>query len=351
MTSTDRALTTYRWWCRPPFARSYSLKFLTVAFFGVHLPLIAFVAYVTVERGWREAWVDVLIVLTATLAGTGLTLWVQHRLLSPIRVTAGALRDYHDRREIAPLPVDLEDEAGELMRRTRECLGSLDGSLRLKDNLAAGIAHDFRNPLTGISLGAQILLADPTLSADHRTVVEQIQRTADAQLRLVQGLLEAVLDDTRNARFDLKAVALADVWHDVQATVDVVARQRGIALEFVPTTAVVAADRARLTQIVNNLASNALQATPAGGHVTISAESSGGDWVLHVRDTGRGLDAAHLLELLHQGTSQRAAAQRKTLGLGLRMVEAMLRLHASRLAVASQPGAGADFHFRLAAAA
>lgn len=336
----------YTWFCSWVFPRSYSMKFLAVAFLGIHLPLIAYAIYLAFKHGWRDSLPDLLVVLAATLVGTGVTLWIQYVLLAPVRLTAGALQAYRGERSIWPLPEDAPDEAGELMRNTRDCLQNLDRLLRLKDQLAAGIAHDFRSPMAAISLAAELSLSDRNMEASSRRMIERVQRTAEAQQRHLSGLLAAVLDDTRNARFDLRPVPVAELWQNVRETLQTLAEHRGLELVFEPSEAVIAADAARITQVLNNLTSNALRVTPPGGSVRLSAEpAAGGQIVFHVRDTGPGLAGDVLQKQLAEEADGPLA-----LGLGLRLARSLVHLHASRLLVDSQPGQGADFHFALKAA-
>lgn len=334
-------LKAYEWFCRWIFPASYSLKFLAVAFLGIHVPLIVFAIYLANKHGFKDSLVDLLVVLTATLAGTVMTLWLQYRLLAPIRLTAAALRAYRTTRSVWKLPENSPDEAGELMRSTRDCLQNLDQLMRLKDNLAAGIAHDFRSPLMAICLGTELALADEQMSPETRKVVARMRATAEAQQRQLTGLLNAVLDDTRNARFDLAPVEVAKIWEDVRSTLETVAQHRGISLEFAHTNAVVAADAARITQVLNNLTSNAIQATPTGGSVRLSVEANGEAWRLHVRDTGPGLEAEVLSRQLREEQSTPIK-----LGLGLRLAHSLVRLHSSRLQIESSAG-GTDFSFDL----
>lgn len=343
----ESQLRSYLWFSRWMFPRSYSIKFLATAFLGIHVPLIAYVVYLTTKHGFRESVPDLLVVLAATLVGTALTLWMQYELLAPVRVTSDAVEAYHAQREIWELPSDAPDQAGRLMHHTHECLQNLDQLMRLKDNLAAGIAHDFRNPLTGISLTSEVLLRDTTLTAEQRKHIESIKRTVTSQQQLVSGLLEAVLDDTRNARFELRQVRVADLWKDVEATLGTIAAHRKVKLSFTPTEAVIAGDGARITQVLNNLTSNALRATPSGGRVVLSAERATRGWKLSVRDTGAGMDHVQVTTLLNADTIVTTKAK---LGLGIRLANALLRLHASRLAIDSAPGEGSNFSFVLEAA-
>ncbi len=110
------------------------------------------------------------------------------------------------------------------------------------------------------------------------------------------------------------------------------------------------ADPARLEQVINNLVDNALKYTPPGGRVTVTTQRDGGDAVLRVQDTGKGI-ATELLprvfEMFVQET-QTLDRSRGGLGLGLSLVKRLVELHGGSVAVWSAgPGHGSEFTMRL----
>ncbi|WP_221029809.1 sensor histidine kinase [Actomonas aquatica] len=337
----------YRTLSRGFFPRSYSLKFLGIAFLGIHLPLIAFVVYLAASHGWEDALPAIIVVLLATLVGTALTMWSQHRLLAPIRRAHSDLVTYRETRQLPTSPGEFPDEAGQLMRETRESIESLDRLLKLKDQLAAGIAHDFRSPLTSIVAASDYLLEDNPPGTDTGDIVTVMRRSALAQAEHVNRLLAAALADTRGVSFSSESVPLEAVWSEVTATQHLPASQKGIKLTFTPTSAAVLGSAARIVQIINNLVSNAIKACPAGSEVTLTATREDDRVVIRVSDNGPGVEPGKLSDALRRPADQPPAAGELKLGLGLRMVSSLLHLHGSRLDMERPASGGMRFSFKL----
>lgn len=109
---------------------SLGLRIMTVAFVGVHIPLLALTGWLLIlsREHWGTLMVPLLIVLLATLGGTGLTLWMIHRLLRPLREAAAELELYCERP--LPLPPGGHDEIDHLLRRLRHSLTSMRAGLK-----------------------------------------------------------------------------------------------------------------------------------------------------------------------------------------------------------------------------
>lgn len=109
---------------------SLGLRIMSVAFVGVHIPLLVFTGWLlSASHGALDALLmPLLVVLLATLAGTGLTLWMIHRLLAPLREAADELERYCERP--LPLPPGGHDEIDQLLRRLRHGLRSMRAGMR-----------------------------------------------------------------------------------------------------------------------------------------------------------------------------------------------------------------------------
>ena len=122
-----------------------------------------------------------------------------------------------------------------------------------------------------------------------------------------------------------------------------------LADDFQP--AVVDGDRKRLEQIVVNLLSNALRYTDAGGRVRIGVRRAAGDAILEVADTGIGIpaeDLSHVFTRFWRGEKSRSRAKGGA-GIGLSIVQELVRAHGGRITVESQPGAGSVFRVAIPA--
>lgn len=220
------------------------------------------------------------------------------------------------------------------------------------------IAHDFKNILTVISVNGNIIKTrtkgDETLSACTELIIGSSKRAAN----LIQGLLAF----SRNQMVCLKPVNLNKVVEDVESLI-----QSLLGEDILFKTALsaeklsVMADSGQIEQVLINLATNARDAMPNGGAMTISTElmewSSGNASngrikpaeyaLITVTDTGVGMDEKTQERIFEPFFTTKAA--RKGTGLGLSIVYGIVEQHNGYINVASEPGAGTTFQIFLPA--
>ena len=238
-------------------------------------------------------------------------------------------------------------------RKRVDALEKAEGQM---SEFLAILAHELRNPLAPISNALHLLALRPAADETEKWVREVLQRQTGQIARLVDDLLDA-------SRITRSVVSLnrqlLDVRSVVRAAVDasmqwMQAHGHTLSVDLAedqPLT--VAADEARLLQVLQNLLQNAAKYTLDGGQVAVSAHREGGEVVIAVRDNGVGMDAELLqsaFDLFKQG---RQALHRPQggLGVGLTLVQRLVRLHGGTV-VARSAGVdrGSEFVVRLPAA-
>jgi signal transduction histidine kinase len=158
------------------------------------------------------------------------------------------------------------------------------------------------------------------------------------------------------ARADASGDAMArepvDLGETLEASLDEIlplAEEKGLAVERDIEEGVrVRGDRKYLAQLAANLLSNAVKFTPAGGRVTVRASARNGEAALEVEDTGPGIPAPHLphvFERFYRVRQGRDATEGA--GLGLAIVDWIVKAHGGRITAANLPGGGAAFRVRL----
>lgn len=115
---------------------SLRAKMFASAFCATHVPLVTLFVFLALTDGRIGAVQSVVLVLLATLAGTALVLWALHALLAPTRMALDALALYNTRRIVQPLPTDLRDDMGDLLRGIRSTLESVEERRCLLQQLA-----------------------------------------------------------------------------------------------------------------------------------------------------------------------------------------------------------------------
>jgi signal transduction histidine kinase len=214
------------------------------------------------------------------------------------------------------------------------------------------VAHDLRNPLTAIELGARLIqhgLADGS-PVELERPVEAILRGADRANRLIEDLLD--IRRVQAGRLELRRedIAPTALLFDVVEAHQPLFAARDVALELVSVSALpaIAADRDRLLQVFENLLGNALKFTPHGGRVTAGAYDDGNRVVFSVADTGPGLPAhevAHLFDRFWQARE----GDHRGLGIGLAIAREVVEAHGGEIWADSESGRGTTVSFAIPA--
>ncbi|MBX6315433.1 MAG: histidine kinase, partial [Isosphaeraceae bacterium] len=208
--------------------------------------------------------------------------------------------------------------------------------------IAAGLAHELRNPLTAIKMLVQIQREQAALrglEAEDLGVIEQ-------EIRRMEDRLNVFIDFARPSRPERRRIDLAAVVGQTLALIGGRARKQRVALRFQPPAAPieVEADAEQIRQLLVNLALNALDVMPRGGLLEIELRSpADGQAELAVLDTGPGIAPRHLPRLYEPFFTSKETG----LGLGLAISQRIARDHGGRLWASNRPQGGACFALRL----
>lgn len=228
-------------------------------------------------------------------------------------------------------------EAREQRRRER-----LRERLAAVGEMAAGIAHEIRNPMASISGSAQVLAKASALRDNDsrllRIIVEESRR--------LSGIVEAFLNyarppEPKRGPCDLSRT-LADTL-DLFENSQEVTEKHCIERDIAPVRTSVVADEGQLRQAFFNLARNAVQAMPEGGTMRVRAGVEGGTYRIRWSDEGTGMTAQQIDEIFQPFK----AFRRGGTGLGLAVVYSIVTDHGGDIAVESTPGAGCTFTLSL----
>ncbi|MER7175479.1 sensor histidine kinase [Streptomyces mesophilus] len=223
----------------------------------------------------------------------------------------------------------------------------------------ADISHELRTPLSGIKGFTELYrMGGMPERSDVDASMSRIEGEAGRLIRLVEELLLLARLDDRSADtalplqltpMDLRTLA-ADALHDLRAldpgrTVTLTGPGGGP-----PGGAPVLGDEARLRQVTSNLVGNAVAHAPPGTAVRIGVGAQGAFAVLEFEDEGPGMTAAQaerVFDRFYRGDTSRARATGGGAGLGLAIVDSLVRGHGGRVEVCTAPGRGATFRVLL----
>jgi PAS domain S-box-containing protein len=269
------------------------------------------------------------------------------------RFFTGVVRDVTERKQA-------EEALRQANRRLEQTLGELHtkgaevenmsqqlwqaAKLATVGELAAGIAHELNNPLATVSLRVEALLADPTLKAPARKALEVVE----GEVERMSNLVANVLQFSRRGRKQVSTLVVAE---ELDRTLDLIQyqfRKRGVDLQrhLGSEVSPVLADRQQLRQVFVNLLTNALDAMPAGGTLTLRVIPVGpGRVAIEVADTGVGIKPEHLPRITEPFFTTKEEG--KGTGLGLAICKRIVQEHGGTLAVESTVGKGTTFRVEL----
>jgi two-component system phosphate regulon sensor histidine kinase PhoR len=223
---------------------------------------------------------------------------------------------------------------------------------RVRQDFVANVSHEFKTPLTAIQGFAETLLSgaldDPT---NNRRFLDIIRNHAIRLARLTNDLLKLARIEAGKLEVEFFPVGLMELIEGCAETTLLKASRKQITLEIEvpPGLPPVHGDASLLRDVLQNLLDNAIQYTPAGGHIRVTAEAKGREAVVTVSDTGIGIPASDRERIFERFYRVDAARSREAggTGLGLSIAKHIVEAHNGRLWVDSVIGGGSRFSFSI----
>ncbi len=299
------------------------------------------------QLAWGIAAVTFLGIVAGSVLGYGIARWLSRsirRLQIQVRDAAGKLSphppeivlteegDFHElQTQIDQLTTLIEDVVQTLQQREREVLRA--EQLAAVGQLAAGVGHEIRNPLTSIKMLVQAALEDNSvLFADDLQVIE-------GEIRRVERLLQTFLDLSRPSKAERRPTDLNQLVQQVAGLMHGRAERQRITVEvdLPPDGLNVCVDAEQCRQVLVNVCLNAIDAMPTGGLLRLAARASDSGVRIEVSDTGCGVPEPLLPRLFEPFLSSKDTG----LGLGLMISKRIVEAHGGTITVSNRRERGA----------
>jgi signal transduction histidine kinase len=250
--------------------------------------------------------------------------------------------------EIAALAETFNNMAARLQETARK-QQELDS---LRRELVAWAGHDLRTPLASVRAIVEALadgmVEDPETQQRYLATARRDIQNLSA---LIDDLFEMAQFDAGGLKLEREPSSLADLISDTLESFSELAARQDVRLEgsLSPGLGHVLMDVQSIGRVLDNLVSNALGHTPAGGRVSITAAPLKGGARVEVADTGEGIPAEvlpHVFDRFYRGDQSRNRATGGA-GLGLAIAKGIVEAHGGEIGVESIPGRGARFYFTL----
>jgi len=311
-------------------------------------------SFESIENALSEAQIAILvsIPLYLLLAVCG-SLFIAKRSLKPVRQitrTANQIKGGDLSSRITG--VESPDEVGDLARTFNDMLERVEASFTKERLFSSAASHELRTPVTVITAYSESLLGesqqDRMASAESTHALEQILGESKRMSTIISQLLLLSRGDEDSYRLILEKINLSEVIGAVLQQMEEQAGQAHITLsyhgkDFVPVTA----DQSLMTQMMLNLIGNAIKYGKAGGRVDISVEQDARFVHITVADDGRGIDPEELPHIFERFYRADRSRDRSGSGLGLSIVEWIIKAHQGTVQIESAVGSGTTFTLQL----
>jgi heavy metal sensor kinase len=289
-------------------------------------------------------WITPLLLVLSALVSFWLTSYAFapiHRLTQTARIIKGG-----DLRQRVPLPQS-HDELRHLAVTLNEMIAHLEQAFLRQRRFVTDASHELRTPITVIRSKAKLALLQVFTPEEYANVFQTIHNEAERLGRLISDLLVLASADEGQVRLEDETIRFDLLVEAVAATVDMLTEQHQVTIQVTVTEPTsVRGDEARLMQVVMNLLENAIYYNEAGGQVFVSVRAQQGQALLIVRDTGIGIAPEHLpflFDRFYRVDSARIYTAGGNSGLGLSIVDWIVKAHGGSVTVESRVGAGSTF--------
>jgi signal transduction histidine kinase len=219
---------------------------------------------------------------------------------------------------------------------------------RLQSDFVSAVSHEFRTPLTSLRQLSEILSDGRVASEDRRRVYyDALTRQTERLHQLVESLLDFGRMEAGTTPYRLEPLDACALVRNVVEQFEREAQSRGyhVELEISDTAANVAADREALTNALWNLLDNAVKYSLECHTVWVDVERTGAGLAIRVRDQGLGIPSEEHKEIFRKFVRGARAKQQniRGTGIGLAMVDHIVKAHGGEVRVKSEPGSGSTF--------
>jgi two-component system phosphate regulon sensor histidine kinase PhoR len=221
---------------------------------------------------------------------------------------------------------------------------------RVRRDFVANVSHELRTPLTAIQGFSETLLAGALDDPQNRVrFLEIILEHSKRLARLTDDLLMLSKMDADRLNLEISRLSVSQFVESCVETTQRPAAEKDlrVSVNLAQCLPDIAADRRRLAEILQNLLDNAIQYTPPGGQIMVSASADSDEVTFTVSDTGIGIPQADQPRIFERFYRVDVARSREVggTGLGLAIAKHLVEVHGGRIWMDSEVGQGSQFHF------
>lgn len=280
--------------------------------------------------------------IIALILGALVSLGIAYRMTAQIREISRGAKNFAREDLDCRIPVITNDELGEAAQSFNEMAERIASSTAKRRNLLAGVSHEVRTPLTNIRGYVEALRDKVIPHEDTDQTLDLIHDEALFMEKMVSDLIDLSRLEGDHYKLNLTQVNITELMFKVSQKLQQLANGKNTAITIdADSEVLLTADKVRMEQLLTNLVKNALQFTE-NGQVRLSARLDGEAAVLLVSDDGIGIEKEQvplLFDSFYKVDPSRSKYHAES-GLGLAMVQSIVKLHNGSINVDSVPGQG-----------
>ncbi len=298
----------------------------------------------TLLRGYRTR---VWIVLGLALVASGAVgYWIARRGMRPIAAIAALAGGVRSSTLAARIPlVGLPSELASLAGTFNQMLSRLEDAFARLSAFSADLAHELRTPISNLRGEVEVALGKPRDAIEYRAVLESILEECVRLSQMMDGLMFLARADSPETQIVRTLIDVDRELRTVSELYEPFAAEAGVHIQIERDGRgglVATLDRTLFQRALSNLMTNALRHTPVGGTVWLAAGLTDGVLQVDIADTGSGIPAEHLANVsdrFYRIDPSRSSTS-GGLGLGLAIVQTIMKVHGGALEITSEQGHG-----------
>ena len=291
-----------------PFLRkSYTNKFLFVAFLGIHIPLIGVTLYVFANNAIVSTSFFLIVTLALTLIATLITLLVLKKLIEPIELASRAMLNYQNSKLVPELPMHFKDETGVLLATIQTSIDNNEKYLKDKQDLIYLLSHDLRGFTANVK-GLAALIKEEDSTEMITEYAEMIELTTEQQLAFIATCIQLIKEEDEIYGKDstLTLINLKEIVQDVfdQLLARLGAKKIDLKIQIDIPNVMLTIDKELLTRVLFNLVDNAIKFSYPSSIITINAGLDNAKLRISVSDQGLGFKPEDGIKLFDKFTTK-----------------------------------------------
>lgn len=284
----------------------------------------------------------IMVSILATLVGW----FMAKRALSGVEEVTRTAQKISRGRLDQRVPVKArEDEIERLASTFNHMLDHIQSLIKGMKEMSENIAHDLKSPITRMRGNAEVTLTTKSSFSEFKRMAASTIEEYDYLLEMINTMLDMSEIEAGVADIEIKPVDMSKLIRDACDLFEPLAENKNITIHLeVPDNLIVYGNLKRLQRMVANLLDNAVKFTPVSGKVSVSLyEDDKRQIILCVSDTGIGIYEDHLPHIFRRFYRCERSRSKTGSGLGLSLVEAIVKSHHGKITVKSQPYKGSEF--------